>query len=74
MISWKGRRSRLAPAPIRAGGWFRRDASHAGVASGEVVSVRDYPGEVTSRTIRNDIYQDALRAAETTLRNRARKA
>jgi hypothetical protein len=38
-----------------------------------VVTNRDYPGKVTSRTIRNDVYQDALRAAESTLRNAARK-
>ena len=38
-----------------------------------VVTRRDFPGHVTSRTIRNDVYEDALRAAETTLRNASRK-
>jgi hypothetical protein len=38
-----------------------------------VVTTRDYPRKVTSRTMRNDVYRDALRAAESTLRNFARK-
>jgi hypothetical protein len=53
-------------------GWIRRGDKPGG-SSEAVVTTRDYPGMVTSRTIRNDVYQDALRAAESTLRNTARK-
>jgi hypothetical protein len=62
--------------PERTKGWIRRDdGSSRSIRQGDttVVTTRDYPGKVTSRTIRNDVYQDALRAAESSLRNSARK-
>jgi len=57
-------------------GWIRRAGKPGGSpgnGAAAVVTTRDYPGKVTSRTIRHDVYQDALRAAESTLRNTARK-
>lgn len=60
----------------RTTGWFRR-ANHVGRSSVEpdttIVTSRAHPGNVTSRTVRNDVYQDALRAAESTLRNTTRR-
>jgi hypothetical protein len=57
-------------------GWVRRDGSNGGTSEQDgagVVITRDYPGRVVGRFIRNDVYQEALRAAESTLRNAARK-
>lgn len=34
-----------------------------------VVRTRELPGKVVVRNLRNDVYNDALRAAESTLRN-----
>lgn len=76
-MSWLKRNSGRARAEMaEAKGWTRRDGKTSGYLGNGVASVvttRDYPAKVTSRTIRNDVYQDALRAAEATLRNAARK-
>ncbi len=75
-MSWLKRDVRTGEAGSTALGWVRRDdrglRSAARDSSG-VITIRDYPGNVTSRTIRNDVYQDALRAAESTLRNASKK-
>lgn len=64
----------MSPEAVR--GWVRRDSSNGRTIEqdgGGVVITRDYPGRVVGRSIRNDVYQEALRAAESTLRNAARK-
>ena len=56
--------------------WVRRESSSGrfvGRDSAGVVTTRDYPGGVTSRTIRNDVFEEALRAAESTLRNGSKR-
>jgi hypothetical protein len=70
-MAWLKGRSSGEPAAIK--GWVRRSAESGRFvdSTDKVVTRRDYPGQVTSRTIRNDVYEDALRAAETTLRNSA---
>jgi hypothetical protein len=67
--------ARPAVDGARPSGWFRRAPSGRFVdADGDrVVTTRNYPAGVTSRTIRGDVYEGALRAAETTLRNTTRK-
>ena len=62
--------------PVRTSGWIHRPDPAVSLAIGNdtpVVTTRDYPGKVTHRTMRRDVYRDALHAAESTLRAFARK-
>lgn len=39
-----------------------------------VVETRELPGKIVVRTLRRDVYQDALKAAESTLRTQRLKS
>jgi hypothetical protein len=41
---------------------------------GRVVETRELPGKVVVRHLRSDVYSDALRAAESTLRTQRQKS
>jgi hypothetical protein len=75
-MNWRKGSFRRGDGGAAERGWIRRDGSSgrfAGPDSENVVTTRDYPGGVTSRTIRNDVFEEALRAAESTLRNGSKK-
>lgn len=51
--------------------WLKRDAQTGrldSARSGSIISVRELPGKVVVRTVRQDVFDSGLRAAESSLR------